>query len=236
MIARWQGIGFIHGVMNTDNMSIAGETIDYGPCAFMDFYHPDTVYSSIDHRGRYAYANQPAIAHWNLAGFAQTLLPLIADEEATALELANQAVQRFPERFAVFDRAGWRLKLGLHEARDGDDVLARDLLTRMADNGADFTLTFRRLCDVGDEVSPADRRVGELFDEAGAFDDWLVRWRRRVVSESRPQAERRAQMRSVNPAFIPRNHLRRESFAYCRTNRAPTRTNPGVRPFIQTRS
>ena len=207
LVARWQLVGFIHGVMNTDNMSIAGETIDYGPCAFMDDYHPDTVYSSIDHLGRYAYANQPSIAHWNLAGLAQALLPLISDDETAAVALANERIQSFPERFESFYRAGLRRKLGLGEVREDDPALAQDLLARMADNRADFTLTFRRLCDVIDESSGTNERVSSLFEDPAAFDDWAVRWRKRLASEKRSHAECRSDMRSVNPAFIPRNHL-----------------------------
>ena len=207
LVARWQLIGFIHGVMNTDNMSIAGETIDYGPCAFMDSYHPDTVYSSIDHGGRYAYGNQPSIAHWNLAGFAQALLPLMSDDEAVAVALANEMIQTFPERFEGFYRAGLRRKLGLAEVREDDAALAQDLLSRMADNRADFTLTFRRLCDVIDESSGTNERVSGLFEDPAAFDDWAVRWRKRLASERRSHAECRSDMRSVTPAFIPRNHL-----------------------------
>lgn len=209
LIAQWQLIGFIHGVMNTDNTSVAGETIDYGPCAFMDHYHPDTVYSSIDHMGRYAYGNQPRIALWNLQGLANALLPAIAnDPEApeSAVEPATDVLRSFPERFERAYLAGMRRKLGLREPREGDLELAGDLLTRMADNRADFTLTFRRLSELGDEPSEADAAVRALFQAPEAFDDWAVRWRGRVVSEGRSFAERRADMRSVNPAFIPRNH------------------------------
>jgi uncharacterized protein YdiU (UPF0061 family) len=203
LVARWQLVGFIHGVMNTDNMSIAGETIDYGPCAFMDSYHPDMVYSSIDHGGRYAYGNQPSIAHWNLASFAQALLPLMGDEEAAAVALANEMIQTFPERFEGFYRAGLRRKLGLAEVREDDVALAQDLLARMADNRADFTLTFRRLCDVIDEGSGTNERMSGLFEDPAAFDDWAVRWRKRLASERRSHAECRSDMRSVNPAFQP---------------------------------
>jgi uncharacterized protein YdiU (UPF0061 family) len=199
LIAGWQRIGFIHGVMNSDNTSIAGETIDYGPCAFMDSFHPDTVFSSIDHGGRYAYGNQPSIAQWNMAGFAQTLVPLI-----------DEAIQTFNGRFEGFDRTGMRHKIGLAEEREGDAALVRDLLTRMADNKADFTLTFRRLSDAidaTDEHPAADARVSALFENPAAFDEWAVRWRKRLASESQSAAERQSIMRSVNPAFIPRNHL-----------------------------
>ena len=206
LIARWQLVGFIHGVMNTDNMSIAGETIDYGPCAFMDSYHPDMVYSSIDHRGRYAFGNQPSIAHWNLAGLANTLLPLIAADQDTSVALATEVIQTFPGRFEHYYRAGLQRKLGLTEVRENDLALAQDLLTRMADNEADFTLTFRRLCDAVEPGSQNDALVNGLFDDPAAFDEWAVRWRHRLASEGRSSAERQREMRSVNPAFIPRNH------------------------------
>ena len=207
LIAGWQRIGFIHGVMNTDNTSIAGETIDYGPCAFMDSFHPNTVFSSVDHGGRYAYGNQPAIAQWNLAGLAQTLVPLIDDDEETASALANEAIQAFVGRCEGFYRAGLRRKLGRAEEREGDAALVRDLFTRMANNKADFTLTFRRLSDVTDENPVANERVSTLFENPAAFDEWAVRWRKRLAGESQSAAERRSIMRSVNPAFIPRNHL-----------------------------
>ena len=206
LVAHWQLVGFIHGVMNTDNMSIAGETIDYGPCAFMDSYHPDTVYSSIDVRGRYAFGNQPSIAHWNLGGLANALLPLIADDQSAAVALATEAIQTFPVRFEHFYRAGLQRKLGLTEAREGDFALAQDLLTRMAENAADFTLTFRRLSDGVGESSQNDEVVSGLFEDPAVFDEWALRWRHRLASESRSAAERQTDMRSVNPAFIPRNH------------------------------
>jgi uncharacterized protein YdiU (UPF0061 family) len=206
LIARWQLVGFIHGVMNTDNVSIAGETIDYGPCAFMDNYHPDTVYSSIDHRGRYAFGNQPSIAHWNLVGLANALLPLIADDQETAVALATEAIQAFPDRFEHFYRAGLQRKLGLAEAREGDLELARDLLKRMAENAADFTLTFRRLSDAFDQRPGTGESVSGLFQDPAAFEQWAVRWRHRLASEGRSSTERRRDMQSVNPAFIPRNH------------------------------
>jgi uncharacterized protein YdiU (UPF0061 family) len=206
LVARWQLVGFIHGVMNTDNMSIAGETMDYGPCAFMDSYHPDTVYSSIDHRGRYAFGNQPSIAHWNLGGLANALLPLISDDPDVAVALATELIQTFPDRFEHFYRAGLQRKLGLTDVRDDDVALAQDLLTRMAENAADFTLTFRRLCDLVDESSQNDELVSGLFEDPAVFDEWAVRWRHRLASEGRSSEVSRSDMRSVNPAFIPRNH------------------------------
>ena len=207
LVAHWQLVGFIHGVMNTDNTSVAGETIDYGPCAFMDGYHPDTVYSSIDHRGRYAYGNQPSIAHWNLGGLANALLPLISDDLDAAVELATEVLHRFPARFEYLYRTGLQRKLGLAEVQEGDAELADDLLERMADNAADFTLTFRRLSDVSNQDSHNDASVSELFDDPSAFDDWAGRWRHRLAAEAQASDVGRTDMRSVNPAFIPRNHL-----------------------------
>lgn len=206
LIARWQLLGFIHGVMNTDNTSIAGETIDYGPCAFMDSYHPDTVYSSIDRGGRYAYSNQPSIAFWNLQGLANALLPVIAEDRENAVGLATKALETFPGRYLGFYQEGMRRKLGLSAERDGDEALAQDLLKRMAENGADFTLSFRRLAELDEVASEADAGVSGLFQEPASFDDWAARWRQRLRSESRSFVERREEMRSVNPAFIPRNH------------------------------
>ena len=207
LIAAWQLVGFIHGVMNTDNVSIAGETIDYGPCAFMDEYHPDTVYSSIDQRGRYAYGNQPPIAHWNLAGFAQALLPLLGDDEESAVPPARDVLDTFPQRFERFYHEGLWRKLGLVESRDGDAELGGDLLARMADGGADFTLTFRGLSEAVDAGPEGDERVSRLFREPAAFDEWAVRWRKRLGEEARAATECASDMRSTNPAVIPRNHL-----------------------------
>mgnify|MGYP003323765417 FL=1 len=206
LVADWQLVGFIHGVMNTDNMSIAGETIDYGPCAFMDVFHPETVFSSIDHMGRYAYHNQPSIAHWNLAGFAQTLLPLVSDDQEDAVARATEVVNTFPERFQAFYAAGLYRKIGLADIRKGDDELAQSLLSCMAENRADFTLSFRRLCSLKRDGTEADDAMRELFADGSAFDQWVVRWRKRLATEGRSDLERQTDMRCVNPAFIPRNH------------------------------
>jgi uncharacterized protein YdiU (UPF0061 family) len=207
LIASWQLVGFIHGVMNTDNTSIAGETIDYGPCAFMDTYHPGTVYSSIDAGGRYAYGNQPYIAHWNLACLAQTLLPLLSEDTDAAVAVAQEVIDTFPARFLVAYHAGLRRKLGLAEEREGDRELAQDLLDRMTANKADFTLTFRALSEAAGAGPEADGPVRRLFDDPAAFDAWAVRWRQRLGQEDgRTPAQRREAMRAVNPAFIPRNH------------------------------
>jgi len=165
------------------------------------------VYSSIDHAGRYAYGNQPAIAQWNLAGLAQALLPLIDDDREAASALAREAIQSFVGRCESFYRSDTRRKIGLTEEREGDAELFRDLLTCMADNKADFTLTFRRLSDVADENAVANEPVIVLFENPAAFDEWAMRWRKRLAGESQSVAERRSIMHSVNPAFIPRNHL-----------------------------
>ena len=206
LVADWQLVGFIHGVMNTDNMSIAGETIDYGPCAFMDVFHPETVFSSIDHMGRYAYHNQPSIAHWNLAGFAQTLLPLVSDDQEDAVAKATEVVNTFPECYQAFYAPGLLRKIGLVDIREDDNDLAQSLLPCMADNRADFTLTFRRLCSLKLEGIQADDSVRGLFADGAAFDQWVALWRQRLASEGRSDLDRQTDMRSVNPAFIPRNH------------------------------
>ena len=206
LIARWMLVGFIHGVMNTDNSSISGETIDYGPCAFMDGYDPAAVFSSIDEQGRYAYANQPRIALWNLTRLAECLLPLFSDQQDKAIEEAQLALGGFAEAFNAAYQAGLRNKLGLFTARDDDPALAQDLLDAMAGNQADFTLTFRRLSDAA--LDPGgDAEVRRLFAEPTAYDEWSARWRQRISDEPRDPAARQAAMRSVNPAFIPRNHL-----------------------------
>ncbi|MGE0767014.1 MAG: YdiU family protein [Hyphomicrobiaceae bacterium] len=212
LVARWLGVGFIHGVMNTDNMSIAGETIDYGPCAFMDTYHPATVYSSIDSQGRYAYANQPQIAQWNLARFTETLMPLLGDDEAQQLERGKAALVGFAGCFEDAYTRELRAKLGLFEAREGDLELAHDLLDRMTRNEADMSLTFRRLSDAAADVS-ADAGVAELFKEASAFTEWASRWHARLEQEGGDATARRAAMRRTNPAFIPRNHRVEEAIA-----------------------
>lgn len=206
LIARWLSVGFIHGVMNTDNMTISGETIDYGPCAFMDTYHPSTVYSSIDSQGRYAYANQPQIAQWNLARLAETLLPLLGGTEADQLNEAKSALMAFPALFEDEYTARLRDKLGLREAKSGDLELAHDLLDRMTRNKVDFTVTFRRLCEAAASPS-AETSVAELFDDPAAFTEWAATWRQRLAAETTTPEARREAMRRTNPAVIPRNHL-----------------------------
>jgi uncharacterized protein YdiU (UPF0061 family) len=205
LVARWLLVGFIHGVMNTDNTSISGETIDYGPCAFMDHYDPATVFSSIDELGRYAYANQPRIALWNLTRLAECLLPLFSDDQEKAVSEAQSALAEFAEAFNTAYQAGLRSKLGLLTNRDGDQALVQDLLDAMAKNQADFTLTFRRLSDAA--LGPDhDDGVRQLFADPAAYDEWAARWRQRTDAEPQDGATRRTAMRVVNPAFIPRNH------------------------------
>jgi uncharacterized protein YdiU (UPF0061 family) len=209
LVAQWMLLGFIHGVMNTDNTSISGETIDYGPCAFMEAYDPATVFSSIDRQGRYAYGNQPHAAHWNLARLAEALLPLLAEEEGNedkALDSAHEALAAFGPQFEIARNAGLRRKLGLLEEREGDAALAEDLLDRMAGNQADFTLTFRRLC-AATAGSQGDADVRTLFTDPAAYDVWAARWRGRLAAEPVPETERAARMRRANPVYIPRNHL-----------------------------
>jgi uncharacterized protein YdiU (UPF0061 family) len=205
LVARWLLVGFIHGVMNTDNTSVSGETIDYGPCAFMDTYNPATVFSSIDEMGRYAYANQPRIALWNLTRLAECLLPLLSDQQDKAISEAQAALARFTEQFESAYQAGLRGKLGLFTAHDGDRALAQDLLDAMAKNHADFTLTFRRLSAAVPDPA-GDHQVRQLFADPTAFDEWALRWRRRIGQEPQDSLTRQAAMRSVNPALIPRNH------------------------------
>src|SRR6202453_1971484 len=209
LVAQWMLFGFIHGVMNTDNTSISGETIDYGPCAFMESYDTDTVFSSIDAQGRYAYGNQPRAALWNLTRLAEALLPILELEfgsESAAMASANEALAAFDLKFAAARAAGLRRKLGLFREREGDAALAEDLMQRMATNGADFTLTFRRLCDAA-AGSQGDEEVRNQFADAGAYDLWASEWRRRLEEEPVSAEARATAMRLANPAYIPRNHV-----------------------------
>ncbi len=209
LVAHWVLLGFIHGVMNTDNMSISGETIDYGPCAFQEAYEPDKVFSSIDHRGRYAYSNQQHAALWNLTRLAETLLPLLAQESGSdeaALASATAALEAFSSHFETTRLIGLRRKLGLSFEHADDAALAEDLLTRMAANHADFTLTFRLLSDAA-EGPHADAGVRSLFADPNAYEAWALQWRLRLKDETSTPQARAAAMRAVNPLFIPRNHL-----------------------------
>jgi uncharacterized protein YdiU (UPF0061 family) len=190
-------------------MLLSGETVDYGPCAFMDTYHPDTVFSSIDHQGRYAYSKQPGIAHWNLACLAQALLPVMGVEQDQAAALAQASLDGFPGLFQQAYRRGMARKLGLAGIEAGDEILAGDLLELMAREQADFTLAFRRLSDLAQPPSgPAiGSGVGDLFEFPAAFAPWLERWRKRIDRDPQAPGERQAGMYQANPVFIPRNHL-----------------------------
>jgi uncharacterized protein YdiU (UPF0061 family) len=205
LICDWMLLGFIHGVMNTDNMALSGETIDYGPCAFMDDYDPKTVFSSIDHGGRYAYSNQPAIAQWNLARFAETLLPLIDPDLDKAVMLATEVIAEFVTRFDVRFLAGMCRKIGLSSVFEEDADLVRALLATMHHSRADFTLTFRRLSLLAEDPG-ARPGLLELFAADSDIGRWLEDWQKRLARDPQTNLERSANMRAANPAFIPRNH------------------------------
>jgi len=206
LVAQWQLVGFIHGVMNTDNMLLCGETIDYGPCAFMDSFNPDTVFSSIDHGGRYAYRNQPGMAHWNLAVLAQSLLPLLDSDQDRAVEQAQSAVDVFPDAFMTAHTHGLAKKLGLAAVADDDSPLIEDLFTVMAEQQLDFTLTFRYLSDLANPTSKGDT-VSHLFEAPEPLAAWIARWQQRLSAETSTPASRQQSMYTANPVFLPRNHL-----------------------------
>ncbi|MCF6305592.1 MAG: YdiU family protein [Rhodobacteraceae bacterium] len=199
LVAKWMGVGFIHGVMNTDNMSIAGETIDYGPCAFMDNYHPETVFSSIDRHGRYAFANQPKIALWNLSQLAQTLVPLVGE---AGIPMIETALNRFDDLFAAEFATVFGQKLGLLAPKPADAALVEDILNVMADSGVDFTLLFTHLTTSLQTGDASAARA--LFDDPRDFDVWLEAWRLRV--DDWQKDTRIAAMALANPVYIPRNH------------------------------
>ncbi|MBA4190228.1 MAG: YdiU family protein [Planctomycetaceae bacterium] len=204
LVARWQLVGFIHGVMNTDNVAISGETIDYGPCAFMNAYDPETVFSSIDHAGRYAYGNQPNITQWNLARLAETLLTLLDANPEKSVAMAMEVLGEFPAQFEGYWLAGMRKKLGLQTAEPCDNELIQTLLDWMQKSRADFTNTFR---DLSSESLTADHY------QTPDFQVWYSRWQQRIGQEGRSNAETFALMRTVNPAVIPRNHRVEEALA-----------------------
>lgn len=198
LIADWQLVGFIHGVMNTDNTFISGEGLDYGPCAFMDTYHPHTVFSSIDREGRYAYANQPYIESWNLARLAETLLPLFAETQEAAIDIANELLNEYTETYKEAYFTGLAHKIGLYVRKDGDDALTDELLRLMVETEADFTNTFRALTLRDTEsLAFANRDDGKA---------WLAAWRKRLGEQGLPDEDVTRLMRQHNPAVIPRNH------------------------------
>ncbi|WP_432362368.1 protein adenylyltransferase SelO [Sporosarcina sp. UB5] len=198
LLAKWQLVGFIHGVMNTDNMAISGETIDYGPCAFMDTYDPATVFSSIDRQGRYAYGNQPGIAEWNLARFTETLLPLFDEDQEKAIDIAEQTLSGYAKLYHGYWLAGMRSKLGLFNEDQQDETLVKDLLKIMKDNQADYTNTFRALT-IGDLNALPMCKTTE-------FNEWHARWKARLESEAKSESAVKQLMRENNPSIIPRNH------------------------------
>jgi uncharacterized protein YdiU (UPF0061 family) len=199
LVSQWMHVGFIHGVMNTDNMSISGETIDYGPCAFMDRYHPETVFSSIDRQGRYAYANQAPIAQWNLARFAETLLPLIDQDTNKSIQLASQSVNGFSDQFQKAWLQGMRQKIGLLDEEPSDIDLINELLMLMQKNKADYTLTFRHLS--------SDAILKDAIFEDLSFKDWYKKWLYRIQKQKEGEGASRVMMLKHNPAVIPRNYL-----------------------------
>ncbi len=198
LVARWVQVGFIHGVMNTDNCSVSGETIDYGPCAFMDSYDPETVFSSIDQYGRYAYGNQAPIAQWNVARLAETLLPFLHEDREEAIKIATERVERFPAIYAGYWMDGFRKKIGLVSEEEDDLFLIQDLLNALQLARADFTLSFRRIA---------------RHEEWPELAQWMPKWRDRLTRDPQTAEERRRLMLSVNPAYIPRNHLVEEMIA-----------------------
>lgn len=213
LVTRWLALGFVHGVMNTDNTAISGETLDYGPCAFLDAYHPQRVFSSIDRQGRYAFAHQAPIAQWNLARLAEALLPLSSSGDGAdphVLRLFEVELESFPARMRAAHEAELRAKLGLSEAHEGDLELAEELFQLMATDRVDFTLAFRRLSAAAAGAADPFR---ELFSTSAGCDAWLARWRSRTEREPTTPEDRARRMRQVNPAFIPRNHRVEEAIA-----------------------
>ncbi len=210
LVARWMAVGFIHGVMNTDNTTISGETIDYGPCAFMDAYDPATVFSSIDHGGRYAYGNQPGILQWNLARLAEAMLPLFAAEPQAAVDRAVEVLEGFPGRYQAAWGTQMPRKLGLLDRRDGDDELVDSFLDVLHDQRADMTATFRAMSGVvrGDATAARAR-----FVEPAGFDGWSTRYLARLADDPRPPQEIAGAMDLANPVYVPRNHLVEEALA-----------------------
>lgn len=199
LIAKWQLVGFVHGVMNTDNMTISGETIDYGPCAFIDTFNPKQVYSSIDRQGRYAFGNQPSIGGWNLSRFAETLLPLLSSDEQEALDIANNALKRYPVLFNEYFYEGMSKKLGMQTKKQGDEELSKQFLQLLYSNKADYTNSFRELTL---KVRPATA----LFSSE-QFKNWEKSWLQRLAEEEAMLDQIFASMNQVNPAVIPRNHI-----------------------------
>src|SRR6056297_2598223 len=215
LVAQWMGVGFIHGVMNTDNMTISGETIDYGPCAFMDRYDPATVFSSIDTQRRYAYGNQPAIAQWNLARFAETLITAVDEDQDRAIEQLTGILNGFPKVYVGHWLDLMRAKIGIVDQHDADLDLINDLFGALEGQNVDYTLFFRHLSSASapDQVDGTES-LKSLFDDPSAIETWLPRWRERLAgSEDRSASDIENRMNAVNPIYIPRNHKVEEALA-----------------------
>ena len=213
LVGKWMSFGFIHGVMNTDNMTLSGETIDYGPCAFMDHYDPKTVFSSIDEQGRYAYGNQPVLAQWNLARLAECLVPLMDENREKAIEKATRIIEGFSDLYDASWTEAMRAKLGLSTALEGDQALAKGFLQTMDGQSVDFTLAFRNLAKVLRD-NDNDNALREQYQVTALLDPWLEKWRERIALETGLSSDERAnQMDMVNPLYIPRNHKVEEALA-----------------------
>ena len=204
LISKWMGIGFIHGVMNTDNMTISGETIDYGPCAFMDRYDPNTFFSSIDTQGRYAYSNQPLILLWNLARFAETLIPLIDKNEKNSINILTQKISLIQSKYEKAWLKVMSEKIGITKIQDGDLELINDLLDIMKNEKADFTLVFRYLADF---IIGKESLLINLFDNSKKINEWIINWKNRIEKEGKFDKSLSSKMKKINPLYIPRNHL-----------------------------
>jgi uncharacterized protein YdiU (UPF0061 family) len=207
LIAQWQSVGFCHGVMNTDNLSILGLTIDYGPYGFLDGFDPMHICNHSDHQGRYAYARQPGIAWWNLHALAHALEPALDDEAEPAAQALGEAVAVFKDEFGVTMQRLFRAKLGLASERDDDAALVDALLRLMAAERTDYTIAMRRLAEFSSDPGASNERVRDLFIDRAAFDAWGARYAQRLRDEHSSDAERRERMRRVNPKFVLRNHL-----------------------------
>ena len=217
LVAKWMQVGFIHGVMNTDNMAITCETIDYGPCAFMDCFDNSKVFSSIDHLGRYSYGNQPRIAQWNLARLAETLLPLIDNSTRNAVKIASKVIDSFSGRFKDYWINGMRRKIGLTNAESSDENLINSLLDLMKENKSDFTVTFRNLSNTVFNKNK-ERHLKKLFNNSKNFDDWITKWKYRINLEKKSKKQILNLMLGVNPAIIPRNHIVEKSILAAESN------------------